>query len=62
MLTIRVQKDHPRDLSILSAARWIRSAKPVRESGFYCFAFAFVLSVNNNFRTGFARALFRLVG
>ena len=62
MLTIRIQKDHPRDLSILSAARRICSAKPVRESGFDCFAFALVLSVNNNFGAGFARALFRLIG
>ena len=36
--------------------------KPVRKSGFNCFAFAFVLIVNNNFRTGFACALFRLIG
>src|SRR4029077_12279894 len=62
MLTIRIQKNHPGDLSILSAARWIRSPKPVRESGFNCFAFALILSVNNNFGAGFARALFRLIG
>ena len=62
MLTVRIQKDHPRDLSILSAARGIRSAKPVRESSFNCLAFALVLSVNNNFGAGFARALFRLIG
>src|SRR6266550_3985209 len=61
MLTIRIQKDHPRDLSILPAAR-IRSAKPVRESSFNCLAFALVLSVNNNFGACFARALFRLIG
>ena len=59
MLTIRIQKDHPGDLSILSAARRIRSPKPVRESGLDCFAFALVLSVNNNFGAGFARALCR---
>ena len=62
MLTIRIQKDHPRDLSILSPARRIRSAKPVGESGLNCFAFALVLSVNNNFGACFARALFRLIG
>ena len=58
----RIQKDHPRDLSILSAARRIRSAKPVRESGLDCFAFALVLGVNNDFGAGFARALSRLIG
>src|SRR5258705_9793456 len=62
MLTVRIQEDHPRDLSILSAARRICSPKPVRKSGFNCFAFALVLSVNNNFGAGFARALFRLIG
>jgi len=57
MLTVRIQKNHPRDLSILSAAGLIRSAKPVREPGFNCFAFALVLGVNNNFGAGFARTL-----
>ena len=61
MLTIRIQKDHPRDLSILSARR-IRNAEPVRKSGLNRFAFPLVLSVNNNFRTSFTRALFRLIG
>jgi len=62
MLTVRIQKDHPRDLSILSAVRRISNRKPVRKSGLNCFAFALVLSVNNNFGAGFARALFRLIG
>src|SRR5262249_11620447 len=62
MLTVRIEKDHPRDLSILSAARPIRSAKPVREAGLNCFAFALVLMVNNTFCAGFARALCRLIG
>ena len=62
MLTVRIQKDHPRDLSILSAARRICSPKPVRESSLNCFALALVLSVNNHFGAGFARALFRLIG
>jgi hypothetical protein len=57
MLTIRIQKDHPRDLSVLSAARRIPTAKPVREASLNCFALALILSVNNNFGTGFARAL-----
>ena len=62
MLTIRIQKDHPGDLSILHAARRIRIGKPVRESSFNCLAFALVLSVNNNFGACFARALLRLIG
>src|SRR5262245_35821020 len=62
MLTVGIQKDHPRDLWILSAARQVRSAKPVPKSGLNCFAFALVLSVNNNFGAGFARALCRLIG
>jgi hypothetical protein len=61
MLTVGIQKDHPRDLSILSAARRICSPKPVRESGLNCFALALVLSVNNNFGAGFASALCSLI-
>src|SRR5215471_6490406 len=62
MLTIRIQEDHPGDLSILSAGRWIRTAKPVRETRLNCFAFALVLRVNNNFGAGFACALGCLIG
>src|ERR1700758_2242068 len=62
MLTVRIEKNPPRNLSILSSTRRIRSGKPVRESGLNCFAFAAVLIVNDNFGTGFARALSRLVG
>ena len=62
MLTIRIQKDDPLDLCVLSTARRIRRATPVRESSFNCLAFALVLSVNNNFGAGLARALFRVIG
>ena len=50
------------NLPILSAARRIPSAKPVRQAGLDCFAFALVLIMNNHFGAGFACALCRLIG
>ena len=61
MLTIRIQKNHPRDLSIV---RCSSDSQPQAsaQSGLDRFAFALILSMNNNFGAGFARALCRLIG
>src|SRR6266566_4937235 len=51
MLTVGIEKDHPRDFSTDS----------LPQSGLDCLAFAAVLIVNNHFGTGFARALCSLI-
>src|SRR6266699_4601370 len=51
MLTVGIEKDHPRDFS----------TDPLPQSGLECLAFAAVLIVNNHFGAGFARALCSLI-
>src|SRR6266699_696056 len=51
MLTVGIEKDHPRDFS----------TDPLPQSGLDCLAFAAVLIVNNHFGAGFARALCGLI-
>src|SRR6266481_766345 len=51
MLTVGIEKDHPRDFS----------TDPLSQSGLDCLAFAAVLIVNNHFGAGFARALCSLI-